>query len=81
MPSVPDPKQDDLVPLSPRRRTAGSRRTAKTTLAVSVELLERFDRYQKQLSAGRWWRGAAPTKSQIMEEALRAYLDAKMAQC
>jgi hypothetical protein len=80
MGSIPELKREDLVPLSPRRRAAGSGRTAKTTLAFSAELLERLDRYQKQLSAGRWRRGAAPTKSQLVEEALRAYLDAKTGQ-
>ncbi len=50
-------------------------RVAKTTLSLSVELLERLDRYHKRISAGHWRRGEAPTKSQLIEEAIRTYLD------
>lgn len=48
---------------------------AKTTITISIELMERLDRFQKQRAAGLWRRGTARTKGQIIEDALRSYLD------
>jgi hypothetical protein len=44
------------------------------TVSVSQELAEMLDRYQKQVSAGRWRRSERVTKSAIVEAALRRYL-------
>lgn len=76
MPSLPAAGPPTPPSTRTRRRTSHDGRTAKTTISLSLELLERLDRYHKQLSAGRWRRGEAPTKSEIIAEAITAYLDA-----
>jgi len=70
-------RPEELVPIAPRVCTKSRGGVARATAALSVDMLERLGRYHKQVAVGRRRRGAAPTKSQIIEEALRSYLDRK----
>jgi hypothetical protein len=70
-------KPEELVPIAPRVRAKSKGGVTRATVALSVDVLERLDRYHKQVTVGWRRRGAAPTKSQIVEEALRSYLDRK----
>lgn len=68
-----DPTPGVLHKVVPRDLPNGPR--AKTTITISIDLMERLDRFQKQRAAGLWRRGTARTKGQIIEDALRSYLD------